>query len=76
MPRTEQETGQIVEILEGFMTESFLGDATFEMDKNTNLKSEKILKEAAAVAGSSNSQMFSSVPKNTQETTTNKFLYF
>jgi len=74
MPGAEQEIGQMAEMLGGFMTESFSGDAAFGMDETTNLESEKILKEAAAVAGNSTGQMFPSVPTNTQETTTNKFL--
>ena len=73
MPGAEQEIGQMAEMLGGFMTESFSGDTAFGMDDTTNLESEKILKEAAAVAGSSTDQMFPSVPTNTQETT-NKFL--
>ena len=57
------------------MTESFSGDATFGVDESTNAESEAILKEAAAVAESSTSQMFPSVPTDTQETTTTgKFL--
>jgi division protein CdvB (Snf7/Vps24/ESCRT-III family) len=74
MPGAEQEIGQMAEMLGGFMTESFSGDAAFGIDETTNLESEKILKEAAAVAGSSTDQMFPSVPTNTQETTSTKFL--
>jgi len=74
MPGAEQEIGQMAEMLGGFMTESFSGDAAFGIDETTNLESEKILKEAAAVAGSSTGQMFPSVPTNTQETTSSKFL--
>lgn len=74
MPGAEQEISQMAEMLGGFMTESFSGDATFGVDATTNAESEKILKEAAAVAESSTGQMFPSVPTNTQEaTTTNKF---
>ncbi len=74
MPGAEQEIGQMAEMLEGFMTESFSGDATFGVDQTTNLESENILKEAAAVAESTTDQMFPSVPTNTQEATTSKFL--
>ena len=74
MPGAEQEIGQMAEILGGFMTESFSGDATFGVDESTNAESENILKEAAAVAESSAGQMFPSVPTNTQEATTSKFL--
>ncbi len=74
MPGAEQEIGQMAEMLGGFMTESFSGDAAFGVDETTNAESENILKEAAAVAESSVGQMFPSVPTNTQETSTAKFL--
>ena len=74
MPGAEQEIGQMAEILGGFMTESFSGDTTFGVDESTNAESENILKEAAAVAESSAGQMFPSVPTNTQEASTSKFL--
>ncbi len=74
MPGAEQEIGQMAEMLGGFMTESFSGDATFGVDETTNAESENILKEAAAVAESSTGQMFPSVPTDTQEVTTAKFL--
>jgi len=74
MPGAEQEIGQMAEMLGGFMTESFSGDAAFGMDETTNAESESILKEAAAVAESSAGQMFPSVPTSTQEAATNKYL--
>ena len=74
MPGAEQEIGQMAEMLGGFMTESFSGDAAFGVDETTNAESEKILKEAAAVAESSTNQMFPSVPTDTQEASTTKFL--
>jgi len=74
MPGAEQEISQMAEMLGGFMTESFSGDATFGVDETTNAESENILKEAAAVAESSTGQMFPSVPTDTQEATTSKFL--
>ena len=73
IPGAEQEIGQMAEMLGGFMSESFSGDATFGVDETTNAESENILKEAAAVAESSAGQMFPSVPTDTQEATT-KFL--
>ena len=73
MPGAEQEIGQMSEMLGGFMTESFSNDGTFGLDETTNVESEKILKEAAAVAESSVSQMFPSVPTNAQETSNTKF---
>ena len=74
MPGAEQEIGQMADMLGGFMTESFAGDATFGIDESTNAESEAILKEAAAVAESSTGQMFPSVPTETREGTTTKFL--
>ncbi|MBT8243111.1 MAG: hypothetical protein HKP34_05335 [Nitrosopumilus sp.] len=74
MPGAEQEISQMAEMLGGFMTESFSGDAAFGMDETTNAESESILREAAAVAESSTSQMFPSVPTDSQEATTTKFL--
>ena len=74
MPGAEQEIGQMAEMLGGFMTESFSGDAAFGMDATTNAESESILKEAAAVAESSAGQMFPSVPTDIQEASTSKYL--
>ena len=75
MPGAEQEIGQMAEMLGGFMTESFSGDAAFGVDESSSAESEAILKEAAAVAESSAGQMFPSVPTSTQESsTTAKFL--
>lgn len=69
MPGAEQEISQMAEMLGGFMTESFSGDAAFGIDDTTNLESEKILKEAAAVAESSTGQMFPSVPTDATSST-------
>ncbi len=74
MPGAEQEISQMAEMLGGFMTESFSGDAAFGVDETTNAESEAILKEAAAVAETSAGQMFPSVPTDTQEASTAKFL--
>ncbi len=74
MPGAEQEIGQMAEMLGGFMTESFSGDVAFGVNESTNDESESILKEAAAVAENSAGQMFPSVPTDTQEATTSKFL--
>ncbi|MFQ5496500.1 MAG: Snf7 family protein [Nitrosopumilus sp.] len=74
MPGAEQEIGQMAEMLGGFMTESFSGDSAFGIDETTNAESESILKEAAAVAESSAGQMFPSVPSDTHEASTTKFL--
>ena len=69
MPGAEAEIGQMAEMLGGFMTESFSGDAAFGTDETTNAESEAILKEAAAVAESSAGQMFPSVPTQTTSST-------
>ncbi|NNL58383.1 MAG: hypothetical protein HKP31_02815 [Nitrosopumilus sp.] len=69
MPGAEQEISQMAEMLGGFMTESFSGDAAFGIDDTTNLESEKILKEAAAVAESSTGEMFPSVPTDATSST-------
>jgi len=74
MPGAEQEIGQMAEMLGGFMTESFSGDAAFGIDETTNAESEKILKEAAAVAESSTEKMFPSVPTDSYAATSTKFL--
>ena len=74
MPGAEQEISQMAEMLGGFMTESFSGDSAFGLDPTTNSESESILKEAAAVAESSAGQMFPSVPTNTHQATSTKFL--
>lgn len=73
MPGAEAEIGQMAEMLGGFMTESFSGDAAFGTDETMSAESESILKEAAAVAESSAGQMFPSVPSDSQEATTSKF---
>ena len=49
MPGAEQEIGQMAEMLGGFMTESFAGDAAFGIDETTNAESDKILKEGDIV---------------------------
>ena len=73
MPGAEQEIGQMAEMLGGFMTESFAGDAAFGIDETTNAESDKILREASAVAESSTGEMFPSVQSNSQQATNTKF---
>ena len=67
MPGAEQEISQMADMLGGFVTESFAGDSAFGMDEATSEEAESILKEAAAIAGDTTSQMFPSVPAATQE---------
>ncbi len=75
MPGAEQEIGQMADMLGGFMTESFSGDGAFGIDETTNMESEKILQEAAAVAENSTGDLFPSVPASTSATTSStKFL--
>ncbi len=75
MPGAEQEINQMADLLGGFMTESFSGDGAFGIDETTNMESEKILQEAAAVAENSTGDLFPTVPTSTATTTTpSKFL--
>ncbi len=73
MPSADQEINQMAQMLGGFMTDSFSGDATFGMDETTNSESEKILQEAAAIAESSVGDRFPSMPANIRTSTKSKF---
>jgi len=75
MPGAEQEIGQMADMLGGFMTDSFAGDGAFGIDETTNMESDKILQEAAAVAENSTGDLFPSVPTSTTSTAaSSKFL--
>ena len=75
MPGAEQEINQMADLLGGFMTESFSGDGAFGIDETTNMESEKILQEAAAVAENSTGNLFPPVPASTTSSATStKFL--
>jgi len=75
MPGAEQEIGQMADMLGGFMTDSFAGDGAFGIDESTNMESDKILQEAAAVAENSTGDLFPSVPTSTASpTSTTKYL--
>ncbi|MDH3276763.1 MAG: hypothetical protein OEL77_02580 [Nitrosopumilus sp.] len=74
MPGAEQEIGQMADMLGGFMTDSFAGDGAFGIDETTNMESDKILQEAAAVAENSTGDLFPSVPTPTTSTASTKFL--
>jgi division protein CdvB (Snf7/Vps24/ESCRT-III family) len=76
MPGAEQEIGQMADmLLGGFMTDSFAGDGAFGIDESTNMESDKILQEAAAVAENSTGDLFPSVPTSTTTSpSTSKFL--
>ena len=73
MPSADQEINQMAQMLGGFMTDSFSGNATFGMDETTNSESEKILQEAAAIAESSVGDRFPSMPANIRTSTKSKF---
>ena len=73
MPTAEQEIGQMADMLGGFMTESFAGDTTFGIDETSNEESEKILKEAAAVAESAVGDRFPSAPAGVRDGSAAKF---
>jgi division protein CdvB (Snf7/Vps24/ESCRT-III family) len=75
MPGAEQEISQMADMLGGFMTDSFAGDGAFGIDDSTNMESEKILQEAAAVAENSTGDLFPSVPTSTASpTSSTKYL--
>ena len=74
MPGAEQEIGQMASMLGGLMTDSFTPDSAFGLEATTNPESESILKEAAAVAESSAGQLFPSVPTDSQQASTTKYL--
>jgi len=75
MPGAEQEINQMADLLGGFMTESFSGDGAFGIDETTNMESDKILQEAAAVAENSTGNLFPPVPASTTSSATStKFL--
>ena len=74
MPGAEQEIGQMADMLGGFMTDSFTGDGAFGIDESTNMESDKILQEAAAVAENSTGDLFPSVPTSSSSAITSKFL--
>lgn len=76
MPGADQEISQMAEMLGGFMTDSFSSEGSFGIDDSTNSESDKILQEAAAVAGSSTDQMFPSVPADTYTSTTNSSKFY
>ena len=76
MPGAEQEISQMADMLGGFMTESFAGDGAFGIDETTNIESEKILQEAAAVAENSTGDMFPSVPASTNSTATSSSKFY
>ena len=76
MPGAEQEIGQMADMLGGFMTESFAGDGAFGIDETTNIESDKILQEAAAVAENSTGDMFPSVPASTSATTSSSSKFY
>lgn len=67
LPGAGREIEQMASMLGGFMTESFVGDTSYDSDLAASAEAEKILQEAAAVAGSSADQKFPSVPASSEK---------
>ncbi len=74
VPGADQEIHQMAEMLGGFMTDSFSGDGAFGLDEATSSESEKILREASAVAESSAGERFPTTPADVMASTTTKSL--
>jgi len=74
MPEADRELGMMTEMLNGLMMESFQGESAFGMDQSLNEESEKILEEAAAVAETSVSNKFPSMPASTQSASSTRYL--
>lgn len=62
MPGADQEINSMAQMLGGFMTETFSSDASFGVEAASNEETDRILKEAAAVAESSISDKFPDMP--------------
>ena len=76
MPGADQEINGMAEMLGGFMVDTFSGDASFGVDTPSNEETDRILKEAAAVAENSVSDKFPDMPTSSASTTSTetKFL--
>ncbi len=62
MPGADQEINSMAQMLGGFMTDTFSGEASFGMDTPSSEETEGILREAAAVAENSVSDKFPDMP--------------
>ncbi len=77
MPGADQEISKMADMLGGMMTETFSAETTFGTEEGTNPETDKILREAAAVAESSVDTKFPSTPLDLgeqSESATTKFM--
>ena len=75
MPGADQELNNMAEMLGGLMTETFhSSDASFGVDAVMDTESEKILQEASAVAEQQAGDKFPSMPTQTSEPSTSRFM--
>ncbi len=65
MPGADQEISSMAEMLGGFMVDTFSGETSFGVDTPSNEETDRILKEAAAVAENSVSDKFPDMPTST-----------
>ena len=65
MPGADQEINGMAEMLGGFMVDTFSGEASFGVDAPSNEETDRILKEASAVAENSVSDKFPDMPTST-----------
>ena len=72
MPGADQEINGMAEMLGGFMVDTFSGESSFNMDSPSTDETERILKEAAAVAENSVNDKFPDMP--TPTSTETKFI--
>lgn len=70
MPGADQEINNMAEMLGGFMVDTFSGDSGFAVDAPATEESERILKEAAAIAENSVSDKFPDMPTSTSSVDT------
>ena len=62
MPGADQEISSMAAMLGGFMVDTFSGEASFGADAPSNEETDRILKEAAAVAENSVNDKFPDMP--------------
>ena len=75
MPGADQELNNMAEMLGGLMTETFHStDASFGVDAVMNEESEKIMREATAVAEQQSGDRFPSIPEQVSEPSSSRFM--
>ena len=75
MPGADQELNNMAEMLGGLMTETFHStDASFGADAVMNEESEKIMREATAVAEQQSGDRFPSIPEQVSEPSSSRFM--